>query len=75
MAMSSTVAFSYRVSVLVISHFGFEDWIKVLIASVPDICILYTDQNRILHYSIYLGTFLYLVQLAHLVCRFDFRVE
>ena len=28
--------------ILVISHFGFEGWIWVLIASVPDLCILLT---------------------------------
>ena len=28
--------------VLVISRFGFEVWIRVLLASVPDFCILYT---------------------------------
>ena len=28
--------------VLVISRFGFEGWIWVLIASVPDLCILFT---------------------------------
>ena len=27
---------------LVISRFGFEGWIWVLIASVPDLCILFT---------------------------------
>ena len=29
----------------VISHFGFEDWILVLIASVPDFCILFTQKQ------------------------------
>ena len=28
--------------ILVISRFGFEGWIWVLIASVPDLCILFT---------------------------------
>ena len=28
--------------ILVISRFGFESWIWVLIASVPDLCILFT---------------------------------
>ena len=28
--------------ILVISCFGFEGWIWVLIASVPDLCILFT---------------------------------
>ena len=28
--------------ILVISRFGFEDWSWVLIASVPDLCILFT---------------------------------
>ena len=28
--------------VLVISRFGFEGWFGVLIASVPDLCILFT---------------------------------
>ena len=28
--------------ILVISHFGFEDWIWVLIASAPDHCLLVT---------------------------------
>ena len=28
--------------ILVISHSGFEGWIRVLIASVPDLCILFT---------------------------------
>ena len=27
--------------ILVIARFGFEGWIWVLIASVPDLCILY----------------------------------
>ena len=29
---------------LVISRFGFEGWIWVLIASVPDLCILFTSK-------------------------------
>ena len=28
--------------ILVISRFGFEVWIQVLIASVPDLCIPFT---------------------------------
>ena len=28
--------------ILVISRFGFDGWIRVLIASVPDLCILFT---------------------------------
>ena len=28
--------------ILVISRFGFEGWSRVLIASVPDFCILFT---------------------------------
>ena len=28
--------------IFVISHFGFEGWSWVLIASVPDLCILFT---------------------------------
>ena len=28
---------------IVISRFGFEGWIWVLIASVPDLCILFTS--------------------------------
>ena len=29
--------------ILVISRFGFECWVRVLIASVPDLCILFTS--------------------------------
>ena len=29
--------------ILVISRFGFEGWILVLIASVPDLCMLFTS--------------------------------
>ena len=36
--------FDYFV-ILVISRFDFEGWIWVLIASVPDICILFTFIN------------------------------
>ena len=36
-------SFVFRLFViLVISHFGFEGWVWVLIASVPDRCILFT---------------------------------
>ena len=31
--------------ILVISHLGFEGWIWVLFASVPDLCILLTFIN------------------------------
>ena len=34
----------YIFDILLISRFGFEGWIWVLIASVPDICILFTYQ-------------------------------
>ena len=34
--------FSLLFVILVSSHFGFECWIRVLIASVPDLCILLT---------------------------------
>ena len=31
--------------ILVISRFGFEGWIWVLIASVPDLCIFFLSQE------------------------------
>ena len=31
----------------VISRFGYEGWIWVLIASVPDLCILFTSKKNI----------------------------
>ena len=40
--------FIFTIVILVISRFGFEGWIRVLIASVPDICILFTFRNTIL---------------------------
>ena len=36
--------------ILVISRFGFESWIWVLIASVPDLCILFTFCVLYLYY-------------------------
>ena len=33
--------------ILVISHFDFEVWIRVLIASVPDLCMLFYFRNHI----------------------------
>ena len=35
------------VCILVISRLGFEGWIWVLIASVPDLCILFTPVGDI----------------------------
>ena len=41
------------VQTVVISRFGFEDWSWVLIASVPDLCILFTftDQHLCFFYK------------------------
>ena len=36
------VAFLILSGILVISRFGFEGWIWVLIATIPDLCILFT---------------------------------
>ena len=35
--------------IIVISYFGFEGWIWVLIDSVPGLCILFTFKNAIRH--------------------------
>ena len=46
--------------IVVISQFGFEGWINVLIDSVPDRCIvLFTFKSRVLPTNIYLRLTLY----------------
>ena len=42
LTLCSLCLFFLLIVILVISHFGFEGWILVLSASVPDICILFT---------------------------------
>ena len=37
--------------ILVISRFGIEGWISVLIASVPDLCILLTFMSLLCKYD------------------------
>ena len=39
--MFSNFSLYFDFEILVISHFGFEGWSWVLIASVPDLCILF----------------------------------
>ena len=42
-SLPKKLSFTCRgIDTLVISRFGFESWIWVLIASVPDLCILFT---------------------------------
>ena len=43
------------ICILVISRFGFEGWSWVLIASVPDLCILFTSVKRGFFSSLCLG--------------------
>ena len=40
-----SLCFDYFV-VLIISRFGFKDWVWVLIASVPDLCILFYFSDK-----------------------------
>ena len=44
--MFSRILTIFNITHVVIPRFGFEDWIKILIASVPDICILYEIPRR-----------------------------
>ena len=43
------------ICILVISRFGFEGWSLVLIASVPDLCILFTSDKRGFLFLLVLG--------------------
>ena len=39
--MFSRILTIFNITHVVIPRFGFEGWIKILIATVPDICILF----------------------------------
>ena len=43
---AQSVDHMFSLYILVISRFGFEGWIWVLIASVPGLCILFTLNRR-----------------------------
>ena len=39
--MFSRILTIFNITYVVIPRFGFEGWIKIMIATVPDICILF----------------------------------
>ena len=44
--MFSRILTIFNITHVVILRFGFEGWIKILMATVPDICILYEMSRR-----------------------------
>ena len=44
--MFSRILTIFNITHVVIPNFGVEDWIKILIATVPDICILFEIPRR-----------------------------
>ena len=44
--MFSRILTIFNITTVVIPRFGFEGWIKILIAAVPDICILFDRDGR-----------------------------
>ena len=58
---------AFKSLILVISRFGFEGWIWVLIVSVPDLCILFTFNN--------MCSYLFMEYLNNLEANFEMQLK